>query len=162
MRNAFSLLVAGLVLGNGAALAASAENGKIAFVKHGCWQCHGFEGQGSVATSSVAAAAQTSPTAAPRAGQRQSAAWTDFSAGMARSDRGRDAYSVMAAMAPAHGRVLNGCIILFSFLWVKHRRQDRRRYPMLLTLPLGNGNKARGYALKFQSDERKIRLEMLS
>jgi mono/diheme cytochrome c family protein len=51
MRNAFFLLVAGLVLGNGAALAASAENGKIAFVKHGCWQCHGFEGQGSVATS---------------------------------------------------------------------------------------------------------------
>ncbi len=31
--------------------AASAENGKIAFVRHGCWQCHGFEGQGSVTTS---------------------------------------------------------------------------------------------------------------
>ena len=30
-----------------AALAASAENGKIAYVKHGCWQCHGFVGQGS-------------------------------------------------------------------------------------------------------------------
>jgi mono/diheme cytochrome c family protein len=29
----------------------SAENGKTAFVKHGCWQCHGFQGQGSVATS---------------------------------------------------------------------------------------------------------------
>jgi mono/diheme cytochrome c family protein len=34
-----------------AAHAASAENGKKAFVTHGCWQCHGFQGQGSVATS---------------------------------------------------------------------------------------------------------------
>ncbi len=44
-------IVAGLVLGNGAALAASAENGKVAYVKHGCWQCHGFLGQGSLVTS---------------------------------------------------------------------------------------------------------------
>jgi mono/diheme cytochrome c family protein len=51
MRNALAILVAGVVLGNGAALAASAENGKKAFVAHGCWQCHGFEGQGSIATS---------------------------------------------------------------------------------------------------------------
>ncbi len=34
-----------------AAHADSAERGKIAFLKHGCWQCHGFEGQGSTATS---------------------------------------------------------------------------------------------------------------
>ena len=44
-------IVAGLVLANGAALAASAENGKTAYVKNGCWQCHGFLGQGSVVTS---------------------------------------------------------------------------------------------------------------
>jgi ubiquinol-cytochrome c reductase cytochrome c subunit len=25
--------------------------GKAAFIKHGCWQCHGFEGQGSNSTS---------------------------------------------------------------------------------------------------------------
>jgi mono/diheme cytochrome c family protein len=43
---------AGAALIPGAAQAApSAENGKVAFVKHGCWQCHGFEGQGSVETS---------------------------------------------------------------------------------------------------------------
>jgi mono/diheme cytochrome c family protein len=43
---------AGSMLGSGAATAAtSADNGKIAFVKHGCWQCHGFEGQGSTASS---------------------------------------------------------------------------------------------------------------
>ena len=28
--------------------AASAEKGKVAYVKHGCWQCHGFVGQGAV------------------------------------------------------------------------------------------------------------------
>ena len=32
-------------------MAAATENGKKAFVAHGCWQCHGFEGQGSIATS---------------------------------------------------------------------------------------------------------------
>ena len=37
-----------------AAHANSAERGKIAFLKHGCWQCHGFEGQGSIATSNGA------------------------------------------------------------------------------------------------------------
>jgi mono/diheme cytochrome c family protein len=39
-------LAAGLLFGGSAALAASAEKGKTAFVQHGCWQCHGFEGQG--------------------------------------------------------------------------------------------------------------------
>jgi mono/diheme cytochrome c family protein len=47
------VFVAGLALDlvAGAALAASAEKGKEAFVKHGCFQCHGTVGQGSVATS---------------------------------------------------------------------------------------------------------------
>jgi mono/diheme cytochrome c family protein len=44
-------LAASLALGEVPASAASAENGKVAFVKHGCWQCHDFTGQGSVATS---------------------------------------------------------------------------------------------------------------
>ncbi len=35
----------------GAASAASAEHGKTAFIQHGCWQCHGTMGQGSIATS---------------------------------------------------------------------------------------------------------------
>jgi ubiquinol-cytochrome c reductase cytochrome c subunit len=51
IRVAFASIVAGLVLGNAAALAASVENGKIAYVKHGCWQCHGLLGQGSLVTS---------------------------------------------------------------------------------------------------------------
>ena len=47
-------LAAGLILGCGGALAASAEKGKIAFVQHGCWQCHGFQGQGGVAGPKLA------------------------------------------------------------------------------------------------------------
>ena len=38
-------LAAGLVLGLGSMSSAS-EKGKQLFVKHGCWQCHGFSGQG--------------------------------------------------------------------------------------------------------------------
>ena len=31
-----------------AVAAGSAEKGKVAYVKHGCWQCHGFAAQGGV------------------------------------------------------------------------------------------------------------------
>jgi mono/diheme cytochrome c family protein len=31
-----------------AAQAASAENGKVVFMKFGCWQCHGTQGQGAI------------------------------------------------------------------------------------------------------------------
>jgi len=41
-------LAAGLVLGPAAASAASVEKGKQAFMKYGCWQCHGTVGQGGV------------------------------------------------------------------------------------------------------------------
>lgn len=43
-------LAASLLLGHGA-FAASAEKGKVLFMKNGCWQCHGTQGQGSVITS---------------------------------------------------------------------------------------------------------------
>ena len=32
----------------GAIADGSAENGKAAFVRHGCWECHGYAGQGGV------------------------------------------------------------------------------------------------------------------
>ncbi len=38
----------------GPAFAASAEKGKTAYVKHGCWQCHGFVGQGGGAGPKIA------------------------------------------------------------------------------------------------------------
>jgi mono/diheme cytochrome c family protein len=45
--------------GQGGALAASAEKGKTAFVRSGCWQCHDFTGQGSIATSNGKVIART-------------------------------------------------------------------------------------------------------
>jgi ubiquinol-cytochrome c reductase cytochrome c subunit len=44
---ALAAIAAGAMLEGGAALAASAEKGKTAYVQHGCWQCHGFQGQGA-------------------------------------------------------------------------------------------------------------------
>ncbi len=52
IRLGLAALAAGLVLGSGAALAAgSPDKGKADFTKYGCYQCHGYLGQGSVATS---------------------------------------------------------------------------------------------------------------
>lgn len=53
VRLGLAAIAAGLALDlvAGAALAASAEKGKEALIKHGCFQCHGTVGQGSVATS---------------------------------------------------------------------------------------------------------------
>ncbi|MGA8613709.1 MAG: cytochrome c [Xanthobacteraceae bacterium] len=56
---ALAAFAASLALGQVPALAASAENGRTAFVKHGCWQCHDFNGQGSVATSAGRVIADT-------------------------------------------------------------------------------------------------------
>jgi ubiquinol-cytochrome c reductase cytochrome c subunit len=39
----------GLVFGIGEAGAASAENGKALFLKVGCYECHGTQGQGGIA-----------------------------------------------------------------------------------------------------------------
>jgi ubiquinol-cytochrome c reductase cytochrome c subunit len=49
-RIALAALAAGVVLGHGPALAADAAKGKAAFMKYGCWQCHGTAGQGSSVT----------------------------------------------------------------------------------------------------------------
>jgi mono/diheme cytochrome c family protein len=48
---AIAALTLSVSLGAGAAVAASAERGKAAYMKYGCWQCHGTEGQGSSVTS---------------------------------------------------------------------------------------------------------------
>lgn len=53
------LLVAAALLGlTGPALAQatslSAEKGRLAYVSNGCWQCHGFVGQGGVAGPKLA------------------------------------------------------------------------------------------------------------
>jgi ubiquinol-cytochrome c reductase cytochrome c subunit len=45
---------AAFVLANVAQAAGSAEKGKAAFVRHGCWQCHGYLGQGGIAGKKLA------------------------------------------------------------------------------------------------------------
>ena len=48
---ALAAFAGSLAFGSGSALAASAEKGKADFMKFGCWQCHGTQGQGSAITS---------------------------------------------------------------------------------------------------------------
>jgi mono/diheme cytochrome c family protein len=36
-----------------------AQKGRIAFIKNGCWQCHDYNGEGSIATSSGKVIART-------------------------------------------------------------------------------------------------------
>ena len=50
-----ALVLACLVAyGHAAAAAGSAEKGEAAYVKHGCWQCHGYMGQGGIAGKKLA------------------------------------------------------------------------------------------------------------
>jgi ubiquinol-cytochrome c reductase cytochrome c subunit len=44
----YLLFIASFLLAPAVMAAGSAEKGKAAFVKHGCWQCHGYVGQGGV------------------------------------------------------------------------------------------------------------------
>ena len=48
------LFATSLMLAPVALAAGSAEKGKAAYVKHGCWQCHGFEAQGGTAGKQLA------------------------------------------------------------------------------------------------------------
>jgi mono/diheme cytochrome c family protein len=45
------LLALSAACGASPSFAASAEKGKAAFVQHGCWQCHGFNGQSTVTSN---------------------------------------------------------------------------------------------------------------
>jgi mono/diheme cytochrome c family protein len=80
-RITLAVFMASVVLDHGAALAASAEKGKATFVNFGCWQCHGFQGQGSVATSNGKALA---PDPLP---------WDGFSAFVRTSKTGMPPYT---------------------------------------------------------------------
>jgi ubiquinol-cytochrome c reductase cytochrome c subunit len=46
-------VAAGLVIGF-ASVSSASEKGKQLFVKHGCWQCHGFVGQGGITGPALA------------------------------------------------------------------------------------------------------------
>jgi mono/diheme cytochrome c family protein len=55
---ALAVFTASLVGASGAK-AASPEKGKTAFIQNGCWQCHDFAGEGSIATSGGRVIART-------------------------------------------------------------------------------------------------------
>ena len=48
------LVLTAFVYSQAATAAGSAEKGKAAFVQHGCWQCHGYLGQGGIAGKKLA------------------------------------------------------------------------------------------------------------
>jgi cytochrome c553 len=54
-----ALAASAMIASANLAFAASADKGKTAFVKHGCWQCHDFAGKGSIATSNGRVIART-------------------------------------------------------------------------------------------------------
>jgi len=51
---AAGLLIGQFFIGGDAALAASAEKGKAAYMTYGCWGCHGTIGQGGIAGPKLA------------------------------------------------------------------------------------------------------------
>jgi ubiquinol-cytochrome c reductase cytochrome c subunit len=48
-----AVVAAGVVFAQGASVSAS-DKGKQLYVKNGCWQCHGFVGQGGIAGPRIA------------------------------------------------------------------------------------------------------------
>ena len=94
-----ALLATGLMFVPHPADAASVDNGKTAFVAHGCWQCHGFEGQGSVTTSAGRVIADTQlPADAFAAYVRQpSGAMPPFSAAILSDADLADIYAYLEA-----------------------------------------------------------------
>jgi mono/diheme cytochrome c family protein len=46
--------IAAVAIDGAVAADGSAEKGKVAYVKHGCWQCHGFAAQGGIAGPKLA------------------------------------------------------------------------------------------------------------
>jgi len=53
MRKVFAVAItlAAIAAGGSGAVAADAARGKTAYIQYGCWQCHDFAGEGSIATS---------------------------------------------------------------------------------------------------------------
>ena len=51
IRAAVAALALGLVVVDTAAAAGSPDKGKVAFIRNGCYLCHGTVGQGSITTS---------------------------------------------------------------------------------------------------------------
>ena len=54
MNSMIAAMALAIILATNVAYAASTEAGREAYVKNGCWQCHGFVGQGGSAGPKLA------------------------------------------------------------------------------------------------------------
>jgi mono/diheme cytochrome c family protein len=106
-------VAAGLVLGGGAATAASAEKGQAAYMKFGCWGCHGTVGQGGI----------TGPKLAPD--PMPSEAFVAF------------VRTTNRAMPPYHEAVLSNEDLADIYAYVQSIPQgpDHKSIPLLTQLP---------------------------
>ena len=102
-------VVASVAFGIGAALAASAENGKKVYMAVGCWQCHGTVGQGGV----------TGPKLAPDPMPQET-----FTAFVRTTNR---------AMPPYHEQVLSNSDLadIYAYLQAQPKPADYKSIPLL-------------------------------
>jgi mono/diheme cytochrome c family protein len=108
----FRTALAAFVIGHAGAFAASAEHGKDLFLKHGCWECHGTMGQGSIATSN---SKRLAPDPLP---------WESFS-GFVRSTNG--------AMPPFSDKILSDADLgdIYAYLQSIPKPPDAKSIPLL-------------------------------
>jgi ubiquinol-cytochrome c reductase cytochrome c subunit len=111
-RTVLAALAASMVLSGAALAAGDAARGKTAFTRYGCWQCHGFEGQGSVATSNGKVLAHDPPP------------WEGFSAYVRSSNSGMPPYS--EKMLPEHDLE-----DIYAYLTSLPKPKDYKSIPLL-------------------------------
>ncbi len=112
LRVALAAIAASMLLAGPSFAAGDAARGKAAFTKYGCWQCHGFEGQGSVATSNGKVLAHDPPP------------WEGFSAYVRTSNTGMPPYS--EKMLPDHDLE-----DIYAYLTSLPKPKDPKSIPLL-------------------------------
>jgi len=95
-------VVVAVIVSPALALAASPEEGKTAYVKHGCWQCHNFDGQGSIATSNGKIIARTamSSEAFKSFVRNTNGAMPPYRAAILTDDELEDIYAYLQSLPP--------------------------------------------------------------
>lgn len=112
LRLALGAIALSALLAGPALAAGDAARGKVAFTKYGCWQCHGFEGQGSVATSNGKVLAHDPPP------------WEGFSAYVRTSNTGMPPYS--EKVLPEHDLE-----DIYAYLTALPKPKDYKSIPLL-------------------------------
>jgi mono/diheme cytochrome c family protein len=112
MARALIVLPVTIIFAQNPAVAASAEQGKAAYMQHGCWQCHGTVGQGSIATS---AGKRLAPNPMP---------WETFSSFVRSTD---------GAMPPYRDKILSESDLedIYAYLRSIPKPADAKTIPLL-------------------------------